>query len=209
MEKRSPNGPQRRESLHNLIKNALNLRFGVYEFDVASRELRKYGARVRLPAQPAKVLELPLSAPQQVVTRHEMKERLWPGGGFNDLDHGLNKAVNKVREALCDPAGHPVYIETIPKLGYRLLQGMKEVDRPAAGGKSLISGFTATARDETGSTKTLRHAFHWWRFPDGCSRRLAGGSSADWRLSTCLLPLPNGQRQVVAERRSFAWAIPR
>ncbi len=115
------------------------LQFGFYEFDLASRELRKYGARVRLSAQPAKVLELLLSAPQRVVTREEMKECLWPGGGVNDLDHGLNKAVNKVREALCDPADRPIYVETLPKLGYRLLADVREVDQSVTGGKSLAN----------------------------------------------------------------------
>ncbi len=96
-------------------------RFGVFELDVHSGELRKNGARIRLQQQPLQVLALLLERPGEVVTREELRERLWPGDVYVDFDRGLNKAIGKLRDALGDLADSPQFIETLPKIGYRFL----------------------------------------------------------------------------------------
>jgi TolB-like protein/DNA-binding winged helix-turn-helix (wHTH) protein/tetratricopeptide (TPR) repeat protein len=97
------------------------VRFGVYELDVRSGELRKGGTRIRLQEQPFQVLAALVERPGEVVTRDELRERLWPSGVIVDFDHSLNKAVNKLRDALGDAADNPRFIETLPKRGYRFL----------------------------------------------------------------------------------------
>lgn len=96
-------------------------RFGVFEVDVAAGELRRRGLRVRLHRQPFEVLCLLLARPGEVLTREEISRALWPDGTFVDFEHGLNAAVNRLREALRDRAAAPVYIETLPRRGYRFI----------------------------------------------------------------------------------------
>jgi DNA-binding winged helix-turn-helix (wHTH) protein len=97
-------------------------RFGVYELDAATGDLRKQGARVpRLQAQPLQVLLMLLEHPQQVVTRDDLRQKLWPSDTFVDFDHGLNTAINKLRSALGDSASDARYIETLPRQGYRFI----------------------------------------------------------------------------------------
>jgi cholera toxin transcriptional activator len=89
------------------------VRFGVFEADLASGELRKNGIRIRLQEQPFQVLVLLLERAGQMVTREELRDRLWPGDTFVDFDHGLNTAVNKLREALSDTASNPRFVQTV------------------------------------------------------------------------------------------------
>ena len=96
-------------------------RFGVFEANEAAGELRKHGVRIKLHSQPFKVLLLLLERPMGIVTREEMRERLWGAETFVDFDHGLNTAVNKIREALGDSASTPRYVETVSGKGYRFL----------------------------------------------------------------------------------------
>jgi len=96
-------------------------RFGVFEANEAAGELRKHGVRIKLHSQPFKVLLLLLERPMGIVTREEMRQRLWGTETFVDFDHGLNTAVNKIREALGDSAAVPRYVETISGKGYRFL----------------------------------------------------------------------------------------
>jgi cholera toxin transcriptional activator len=97
------------------------LRFGVFEVDLAAGELRKSGMRIRLQEQPFQVLAYLLERPGEVVTREELRQKLWPADTFVDFDHSLNTAVNKVREALGDSASSPRYLETVARRGYRFL----------------------------------------------------------------------------------------
>ena len=97
------------------------LRFGIFELDPASGELRRQGVRVRLPEQPLQILLALLERPGHVLTREELQDRLWPAGSNVDFDRGLNKAVNRVREALGDDADNPRFIETLPQRGYRFI----------------------------------------------------------------------------------------
>jgi len=96
------------------------LRFGAFEADVQTGELRKQGKRVRLQDQPFQLLVMLLEAPGQLVTRDELRSKLWPQTTV-DFDHGLNKAISKIREALGDSPEHPRFVETVARRGYRFL----------------------------------------------------------------------------------------
>jgi len=95
------------------------IRFGEFEADLGLRELRRNGPRVRLPGQSFEVLAMLLERPGELVTREELREKLWPTNTFVDFDHGLNNAVNRLREALGDSAESPHFVETLPRRGYR------------------------------------------------------------------------------------------
>ena len=109
------------------------LRFGVFEADLRAGELRKNGQRVRLQEQPFRVLAMLLEHPGDVVTREELRARLWPADTFVDFDHGLNKAINKLRDALGDSAESPRFVETVARRGYRFLADVKGADAPPVG----------------------------------------------------------------------------
>jgi len=105
-------------------------RFGIYEADASSGELRKSGLRVRLQDQPFQVLLVLLQRPGEVVTREELRQRLWPADTFVDFDHGLNTVMNKLREALSDSASNPRFVETLARRGYRFLAPVEHLDAP-------------------------------------------------------------------------------
>ncbi len=96
-------------------------RFGLFEADLEARELRKQGRRLRLQDQPFAMLAMFLERAGSVVTREEVRERLWPADTFVDFDHSLNTAVNKIREVLGDSASSPRFVETVARRGYRVL----------------------------------------------------------------------------------------
>ncbi|HWO28607.1 MAG TPA: winged helix-turn-helix domain-containing protein, partial [Candidatus Acidoferrum sp.] len=104
------------------------LRFGVFELDLRAGELRKHGLRVRLQEQPFQVLAALLEHPGEVVTREELQKKLWPVDTFVDFDHGLNKTINKIREALGDSAESPRFVETVSRRGYRFLAEVRAAD---------------------------------------------------------------------------------
>jgi Tol biopolymer transport system component/DNA-binding winged helix-turn-helix (wHTH) protein len=108
------------------------VRFGVFEADLRSGELRKNGLKVRLPGQPFEVLAVMLERPGEVVTREELQKRLWPDGTFVDFDHSLNNAINKIREVLGDSAESPRFVETLSRRGYRFIVPVETVDLPVA-----------------------------------------------------------------------------
>jgi TolB-like protein/DNA-binding winged helix-turn-helix (wHTH) protein/Flp pilus assembly protein TadD len=112
------------EDIHLRVR----LRFGVFELDPRAGELRKHGLRVRLQEQPFQVLAMLLEHPGEVVTREELQKKLWPVDTFVDFDHGLNKAINKIREALSDSADSPRFVETVARRGYRFLADVKVAD---------------------------------------------------------------------------------
>ncbi|HEX8881866.1 MAG TPA: tetratricopeptide repeat protein [Candidatus Acidoferrum sp.] len=107
-------------------------RFGVFEVDLRAGELRKRGLQVRLQEQPFQVLVLLLEHPGEVVTREELQKKLWPADTFVDFDHGLNKAINKIRDALGDSAESPRFVETVARRGYRFLAEVRAVDGSTA-----------------------------------------------------------------------------
>jgi DNA-binding winged helix-turn-helix (wHTH) protein len=97
------------------------IRFGEFELNLQNAELRTNGHTFTLQGQPFQILAILLEQPGQLVTRGELKRRLWPTETFGDFDRGLNKAVNRLRETLQDSAEHPRFIETLPKRGYRFV----------------------------------------------------------------------------------------
>src|SRR5450432_4893837 len=101
--------------------NARTRRFGVFELDLRAGELRRNGLRVKLQEQPFQVLALLLESPGQVVTRDDLRARLWQADTFVDFDHSLNAAIKRLRDALGDSAEHPVFVETVARRGYRFL----------------------------------------------------------------------------------------
>ena len=115
------------------------LRFGPYLADFRSGELRKSGARIRLQEKPLRVLALLAERQGQLVTREELKKRLWPDDTFVDFETGLNTAVSKLRDALSDNAEKPRYIETIPRRGYRFVATVAQAETPPDGHTALSS----------------------------------------------------------------------
>jgi TolB-like protein/DNA-binding winged helix-turn-helix (wHTH) protein/Tfp pilus assembly protein PilF len=97
------------------------LHFGVFEVDLKACELRKHGLRLKLSEQPFQVLSVLLETPGEIVTREDLRKRLWLGDTFVDFDHGLNNAVMRLREVLGDSSENPRFVETIPRRGYRFI----------------------------------------------------------------------------------------
>jgi len=106
----------------------VGLRFGVFELDLRAGELRKQGVRLRLQEQPFQVLAMLLERPGDIVTREELRNRLWTADTFVDFDHGVNKAVNRIRSALGDSATSPRFVETVARRGYRFLADVTVVE---------------------------------------------------------------------------------
>lgn len=105
-------------------------RFGIFEVDLRGRELRKGGIRIRLQDQPFEILSMMLERPGDVVTREELRERLWPAGTFVDFEHSLNAAVKRLRAALGDDADNPRFVETLHRRGYRFIAPVESPDAP-------------------------------------------------------------------------------
>jgi TolB-like protein/Tfp pilus assembly protein PilF len=122
--------------MHDAVQRIL--RFGLYEVDLRSGELRKNGIRVRLQEQPLQVLSLLLRQPGEIVTREEIQREIWGGDTFVDFDHGLNKAISKLREALNDSPTTPRFIETIARRGYRFLAPVNSAQVPAGNGRPVV-----------------------------------------------------------------------
>src|SRR5439155_26031992 len=120
------------------------LRFGVFEVDLRARELTKRGLRLRLQDQPFQVLAMLLEKPRELVTREELRSRLW-SQTVVDFDHGLNKAINKIRDALGDSAENPRFIETVARRGYRFLADVTPIaTTPDAQLEAAPEGFVGT-----------------------------------------------------------------
>src|SRR5262245_30206361 len=111
------------------IDSSRVVRFGVYELDLNSGELRKNGLKLRLSGQPSQILVMLLQRPGEVVTREELQKKLWSDGTFVDFDNSLNKAINKIREAVGDSADNPRFVETMARRGYRFIAPVEETSR--------------------------------------------------------------------------------
>src|ERR1700751_3841796 len=109
------------------------VRFGSFEADLHTRELRKHGLKVKVQEQPFQVLAMLLARPGELVTREEIRSRLWPQDTFIDFDHGLNAAVRRLRDALNDDAETPRFIETLPRRGYRFIAPVEKLSIEEAG----------------------------------------------------------------------------
>jgi len=125
------------------------LRFGVFELDRRSGELRKQGVRVRVQEQPLRVLEALLAEPGEPVTREALRQRLWPDDTFVDFDNGLNRAINRLRAALGDEADNPRFIETLERRGYRFIAPVGLVDMPSSPAPAPAPETTPSAPETT------------------------------------------------------------
>lgn len=112
----------------NRGQNPRVVRFGPYEADLHTRELRKHGLKLKVQEQPFQVLAMLLARPGELVTREEMRARLWPQETFIDFDHGLNAAVRRLRDALNDDAETPKFVETLPRRGYRFIAPVEKLN---------------------------------------------------------------------------------
>src|ERR1700751_56374 len=119
------------------------VRFGLYEVDFASQELRKSGIKIKIQDQPFQILSLLLERPGQIVTREEIQKRLWAGDTFVDFDLGLNSAVKKLRQALGDESDNPRFVETLYRRGYRFLAPVQ--DESASSGATSLATSGATS----------------------------------------------------------------
>src|SRR5580658_5879113 len=112
------------------------VRFGPFELDVRAGELRKHGIKIKLREQPVRILLMLLERPGEVVLREDIRQRLWPNNTIVEFDHGINAAIQKLRDALGESAGKPRYVETVARRGYRFLGDVERVggprDEPAA-----------------------------------------------------------------------------
>ena len=104
-----------------------SMHFGPFELSTESNELRKHGQRLKLSGQAIDVLLMLASNAGSLVTREELQKKLWPGSSFGDFEHGLNAAVNRLRESLGDSATDPTYIETVPRRGYRFIARVNQI----------------------------------------------------------------------------------
>src|SRR6202162_5919131 len=175
------------------------LRFGVFQVNLAARELRKHGVRIRLPGQPFCVLSILLESPGQVVSREEMRVKLWDSETFVDYERSLNSAIRKLRAVLGDSQESPRYIETVPRLGYRFIAPVEEI---SSGEIPLTEALESTP---AGAAKVVGHRGRNWflllGIPAVLLTLLAGyllwlrervrPQPADERLMLAVLPFEN------------------
>jgi TolB-like protein/DNA-binding winged helix-turn-helix (wHTH) protein/Tfp pilus assembly protein PilF len=164
-------------------------RFGVFELDPVAGELRKRGLRVRLQDQPIRVLLLLVQRPGEVVTRDEIQKALWPGNTFVDFDHGLNKAISKIREALSDSAESPRFVETVARRGYRFLAEVKTAaDSPLAAAAGSPTAEPGTESVSSISTESPNRADLNDR-AQGSAPAASSSSQIFWKVLALLLVL--------------------
>jgi TolB-like protein/DNA-binding winged helix-turn-helix (wHTH) protein/Flp pilus assembly protein TadD len=179
------------------------LRFGVFEMDVRSGELWKQGRKVRLEGQPVQILICLLENPGELVTRDELRQRLWSADTYVNFEHGLNAAVKRLRQALNDSAGNPRFVETLPRRGYRFLAPVEAVnsggavpnlvETPPADPAPEAGEFPET-KDQAGLSKRLLsiEGVRWMRFlkKSGLALLLVLGIFAVWILRPRNAPSP-------------------
>jgi DNA-binding winged helix-turn-helix (wHTH) protein len=137
--------------------NAGPFRFGPFEADLQSCELRKHGVRIKLQDQPFRILAMLLQRPGETITREELRQQLWPDGTFVEYEHSLNTSINKLRAALNDSADAPRYIETLQRRGYRFVGA---VERPLPSSTAPTEAGAATAKevlDEGAADGAINH----------------------------------------------------
>jgi TolB-like protein/DNA-binding winged helix-turn-helix (wHTH) protein/Flp pilus assembly protein TadD len=196
------------------------LRFGPFEVDLRTEELRKQGRKLPLPHQSIQVLTLLLERPGELVSREELRARLWSPEVIVDFDHGLNAAVNRLRDALGDDAEEPRFIETLPRRGYRFIAPVTPpLEQPSAPAND-VAGVPAPPADaepaavhqaQTSTTATGPHPVmtrgavprgNWWKPLPAAALLLVATGGVWWRLSSqppphaiAVLPLKNLSRE--------------
>jgi TolB-like protein/DNA-binding winged helix-turn-helix (wHTH) protein/Flp pilus assembly protein TadD len=160
------------------------LRFGVFEMDLRAGELRKHGLKIRIQEQPFQVLAMLVQRAGEVVTREELQKKLWPADTFVDFDHGLNKAINKIREALSDSSESPRFVETVARRGYRFLADVKDVDGAQKGPESVNENVSRARNLDLKEVVGLRKSPQFsltWKIA-GFALLLVIAGFAGWRL---------------------------
>src|SRR5512141_41890 len=137
---RMPNFPNQGSLNANELSDTR--RFGVFELDLRAGELRRNGMKIKLQEQPFQVLAQLLERPGEVVTREDLRNRLWPADTFVDFDHSLNAAIRRLRDALGDSAENPTFVETVARRGYRFLAPVSEVP---SNGNRLVEAAVGTS----------------------------------------------------------------
>src|SRR5689334_7626169 len=132
------------------------VRFGPFEFDSDTRELRKHGLRVQLLGQPAEVLTVLLERPGELVRREELQTRLWPSDTFVEFENGVNAAVKRLRERLGDSAEKPRYVETLPRSGYRFIAPVSRSTNGASASASESQPDAAREVHSSAETTTVK-----------------------------------------------------
>src|SRR5436305_3069620 len=132
-------------------------RFGVFELDLRAGELRRHGHKIKLQEQPFQVLSQLLEKPGEVITREELRNRLWPADTFVDFDHSLNAAIRRLRDALGDSADNPRFVETVARRGYRFLAPVSSGNGNGNGTPPVVP---EAAEPETRPAPRFR--FHVW-----------------------------------------------
>ncbi len=173
-------------------------RFGVFELDAQSGELRRHGLKIRLPDQSFQILRALLMRPGELVTRDELRQLLWTADTFVDFEVGLNSAVRKLREALDDSADQPRFVETVPRRGYRFVGPVIEppVDRapPAATASDRPVEQDSVPPSQPGSGLSHRVAARI-RADPSAPHSLAGARRpccSSWLSGSAELPIPAG-----------------
>ena len=207
--------------------NGSRFRFGVFELDLRTGELRKNGTVTNLPPQPIKILILLMSHPGELVTREEIQVQIWGDGTFVDFEHGLNSAIKRIRTVLDDDAESPRYIETLPRRGYRFIAPLEKVNGASPSGianvspgavleTSLTSGNVESpsaataprspAMPETGteiSAPSQSKSLALWRLWAALAAiAILAGVLALWRSSPLPLPRVVGYRQLTEDGRA-------
>jgi Tol biopolymer transport system component/DNA-binding winged helix-turn-helix (wHTH) protein len=150
------------------VNNPRVLRFGAFEANLASGELRKSGVRVKLQDRPFQILAILLARPGEVITREDLQKSLWPADTFVDFEHGLNTAITKLRQALADDADNPRFIETLPRRGYRFVAPVcgdgQEVlgEAGVSGASSAAAGAMQSATATAASAGHVRRSTLYW-----------------------------------------------
>jgi TolB-like protein/DNA-binding winged helix-turn-helix (wHTH) protein/Flp pilus assembly protein TadD len=163
------------------------LQFGVFQLDLKAGELRKSGVKIKLQDQPFKVLAVLIEHAGQVVTREELRQRVWPSNVYVDFDQGLNNAIKKLREALGDLADSPMLIETVARHGYRFIATVSAVPVQPAQSRLPLGSRTLRNSILIGSTAVLLAAFGYWAWR-GSTAHIAPSSE---RVTLAVLPFEN------------------
>jgi len=182
------------------------IRFATFAVDLQTRELRKNGLKLKLHGQPFEVLAMLVEKPGEVVGREQLRERLWPTDTFVDFDHGVNTAINRLREALGDSADNPRFIETLPRRGYRFIAPVESGAPPAPAAPPV--GSTAPETQPIPTVDAAKAPGKWKKFAGllaamvllgllvaanvgDLRRRLFGGPPRTPVQSIAVLPLVN------------------
>lgn len=186
--------------MSNPSNSAGHARFGSFEVDFRAGELLKNGRKIRLQDQPLHVLAMLLEKPGEVVTREELRQKLWPGDTFVDFDHGLNNAINRLRDALSDSAEVPRFIETLPRRGYRFIASVETlpatappeaatITSPASPALSHVASANRYTYKLTAAAALVLIVVFAWKFAE--SRRATSASAPPTIHSIAVLPLEN------------------